>query len=197
MAKTIHLVRHAIYEEFNPHAPRFIGHSDPHLSKDGQNQARSLSARFEEISHLPIYSSTSRRAQQTAQLAFPSAKIEVLPEAKEIYFGELEGLNIAEATMLFPEFVTNTDLFQNRNYRPAGGENLNDVTQRAVNVMETLEAKDSFVLVSHAIFISVLAHHLCGYSDALKQTLPFCGHLKLSLKVPEDPYFQVSSNQYE
>jgi broad specificity phosphatase PhoE len=75
-------------------AGRFCGHSDPALSPQGREEAAQVAERLAHHPLTHIFSSDLLRCRETA--AFIAARsglpVESLPELREMYFGEWEGL---------------------------------------------------------------------------------------------------------
>lgn len=102
---TLFLVRHA-KTAWNAER-RFVGRSDPPLSAEGRRQAEAVGRRLgaEELSL--IYSSTRRRAIETASaVAAPkNLALQPVPEFDEFDFGEWEGLTAEEIEAVNPGLV--------------------------------------------------------------------------------------------
>ena len=72
---------------------RYNGRTDDPLCAEGIAQAE-LEAHYPEISL--VYASPMRRAQQTASIFFPNAKIETVEDLREMDFGDFEGRTAAD-----------------------------------------------------------------------------------------------------
>lgn len=97
------LVRHGETEEAA--RGRCVGRLDAGLSERGRLQAGALASQFRTAGLAAVYSSTSRRAVDTAR---PTAEacglaLQPLEELCEVDFGALEGLTFDEVEARFPE----------------------------------------------------------------------------------------------
>lgn len=92
----IYLVRHG--ETVWNTQQRYQGATDVPLSERGVWQAQRLADWFEQIPLVAVYASDLSRAFQTAEIiARPhNLKVELLPEFREMSFGEWEGLTASE-----------------------------------------------------------------------------------------------------
>ena len=72
---------------------RYIGTTNEPLCKEGEEQARAVG---EVRSVARVYVSPLLRARQTAQIAFPCAQQIVVPDLREMDFGEFENKNYQE-----------------------------------------------------------------------------------------------------
>ena len=72
---------------------RYNGRTDDPLCAEGIAQAE-LEAHYPEVSL--VYASPMRRAQQTAAIFFPNARIETVEDLREMDFGDFEGRTAAE-----------------------------------------------------------------------------------------------------
>ncbi|WP_247330558.1 histidine phosphatase family protein [Bradyrhizobium sp. 21] len=159
----MHLIRHAGYEGYCPNPARYIGRTDPPLSAEGRMQAVQLGQSVPELQDVQVFASAARRASETAALAFPRANIRMTSNAMEIDYGRIEGLSVLEAARLYPELCSPAP---GRNsvldFRSVGGEAISDLFVRVRQVAADAELFDEVVLVSHAIFLSAMRHHLLG-----------------------------------
>jgi broad specificity phosphatase PhoE len=75
-------------------AGRFCGHADPAISAAGERQLASLCRSLREYRITQVFSSDLRRARQTAEaIAGGAVPVELVPELREISFGQWEGLS--------------------------------------------------------------------------------------------------------
>ncbi len=74
-------------------ARRYIGRTDEALSEAGLAQARELSC---PDTPLLVFSSPLKRAVQTAGAIWPQARIRLVPDLRELDFGDFEGLSADE-----------------------------------------------------------------------------------------------------
>ena len=104
-SKTLWLMRHGSLPD--SYKGQLVGSSEAPLSERGQAEARAtagLVAKFGEFSD--ILCSPQLRAWQTAELALAPeqlAHLEIVPELREVDFGELEGLTCSEVAERHPD----------------------------------------------------------------------------------------------
>lgn len=177
--KRLHLIRHAAYEGHSLNPARYVGRTDPELSAEGCKQAALLGQRAPELQGLPVWASAARRARQTAMLAFPNADVQLTRNAMEIDYGRIEGLNVVEAARLYPEFLSRRGRVVPLDFRAIGGEAASDLVARAELLTAEMQSSSEIILVSHAIFLSVLCRHLVGASGVSSDSFGFCGRATL------------------
>ena len=169
------LIRHA--ESTWNATGRIQGWADPPLSMKGRKQARLLARRLSNDG-MPdaLYSSTSRRAQETAQLIGAELALEAHPDdrLREESVGDFEGLTSADVKELYPDFWRR---WREGPLRPPipGGEDIETFHDRVVEAMDEIVAAhgpdERAVIVSHGGTFSVYLLHLIG-ADVHRQT-PF------------------------
>jgi phosphoserine phosphatase len=86
-------------------ARRWQGHADRPLTEKGRAQATALAERLAHIELDGVYSSTLRRATDTARVVAEAQGLELvqLPELREVDVGSWSGLTREEAEERFPE----------------------------------------------------------------------------------------------
>jgi len=91
MTTTLILIRHG--ETPYNRDRRYQGHRDAPLTKKGKGQAKKIAIRLRNESLDAIYSSDLKRARYTAKAinGYHSLKVNILPELREIDFGDWEG----------------------------------------------------------------------------------------------------------
>jgi broad specificity phosphatase PhoE len=178
--RRIHLIRHAVYEGHSSNPARYVGRTDPELSAEGRKQAALLGQSAPELHGLPVWASTARRARETALLAFPDADMRLTRNAMEIDYGRIDGLSVVEAARLYPEFFSRRSRGGSAlDFKEIGGEALGDLVARADRVTDEMQSFPEVVLVSHAIFLSVLCSHLVGACSKGSNSFGFCGRATL------------------
>ncbi|MFH1031990.1 MAG: histidine phosphatase family protein [Chloroflexota bacterium] len=97
------LIRHGVTASNS--ARQFAGHTDVELSVEGRAQVEKLSHRLTNEKIDAIYSSDLKRAVTTAEIVASGHQLNIItcPELKEINYGRIEGLSIAEIGPLFPD----------------------------------------------------------------------------------------------
>ena len=91
MSTTLILIRHG--ETPYNRDRRYQGHRDTPLTKKGKRQAKEIAIRLRNESLDAIYSSDIKRTRYTAKVinGYYSLKINILPQLREIDFGDWEG----------------------------------------------------------------------------------------------------------
>jgi len=91
MSTTLILIRHG-ETPYNRNR-RYQGHRDTPLTKEGKKQAKEIAIRLRNESLDAIYSSNLKRTRYTAKVinGYHFLKINILPQLREIDFGDWEG----------------------------------------------------------------------------------------------------------
>lgn len=167
------LVRHG-ETEWN-RVGRCQGFSDVELNENGREQIKALarSLRNEDIS--AIYSSDLKRATDTA-IAIAEhhhLPVQVEPDLREMYQGDLEGLTFVEIRERYADFLLEWRENAESVTLP-GGESLKQVQDRAWGVIDSIRSKhidETVVIVSHNLTIITL---LCKFTGVgLKEFTKF------------------------
>ncbi|MCX6084925.1 MAG: histidine phosphatase family protein [Caldiserica bacterium] len=155
--KTVYLVRHA--ETTWNLEGRVQGSHDTQLSPDGLAQTEKT---VEFLSTLPfdaIFTSPMARARAIAEPVALNLGISpvVVPELREIEFGNWEGHTWDEIRAMFPATVAAWEL-KSPEARPGGGESVADVGDRAGKVRLMFESTSGQLLlvVAHGGFNRIL-----------------------------------------
>jgi len=145
---------------------RFLGRTDQGLDETGHRQARQAA---ELLSQEPIgfvFSSTLRRAWETAQYIATAHQLPVqrLDELVEMNFGCWEGMTFNEIKHNYPELI---DLWVEDpfNIRIPGGETAAEVWQRIETAWQKIVAEagcNMVVVVAHGGTLRLLANLLTG-----------------------------------
>lgn len=132
---------------------KYQGHSDIALTPKGQEQARKVGARLAREKIDAVYASDLSRAQFTAEQIAKrhNLQVVVVPEFREISFGEWEGLSYNSISTKWPEqmekFYTLTDELE-----IPGGETFRQVKARAIEALKRVvnsHPDQTIVIVSH------------------------------------------------
>src|SRR5262249_34835613 len=150
---------------------RFTGWIDVPLSPRGEEEARKAGEKLRGHRIDKLYTSVLASAIETARLALEVAAIGALPTDRdpalnERMYGDLQGLNKAEAARRFgPEQVH----LWRRSYdvRPPGGESLADTAARVLpfwerHILPDLRASTNVLVVAHGNSLRALVMHLDG-----------------------------------
>ena len=134
---------------------RFLGTSDVPLDDTGRVQAADLAAQLGHLPFAAVYSSPLARARQTAEAV--SARVEVVPDLRELAQGDLEGLDAPTAIGRYPAF------FEQWRQDPTGlevpgGERLDHCATRVRASLEAIAARhapgETVLVVSHQLAIA-------------------------------------------
>jgi len=162
---------------------RFTGWIDVPLSPKGEEEARNAGQKLQGRRIDKLYTSTLKRAIDTAVLALAAARIPDLPTERdaalnERMYGDLQGLNKAEAAKQFGDAQVHT---WRRSYdvRPPGGESLADTAARVIPYYEThilpdLKSGKNLLVAAHGNSLRALVMHLDNLSKeaVLKLEIP-------------------------
>jgi probable phosphoglycerate mutase len=116
------------------------GTTDLALTGRGEEQARSLEARFRRLKFTHVLSSPLRRARRTCELAGYASHEVLDPELVEWKYGEYEGRTTEEIRRVRPGWVEFRD-------GCPGGESVAQVMARVDRIVSRLRALASGVLV--------------------------------------------------
>ena len=158
------LVRHGD-TELNS-AERYWGRTDVKLSLAGIRQAERLRDRLATEKIDVVYSSDLQRALLTAETIASQHNLKVItcPELREINFGELEGLTLAQVSQLYPE-VTRLWMEGSPKLRYPGGESLDEFNKRVSSFVGRLEKhteQETILIVAHSGVLRTLVCQLLG-----------------------------------
>jgi probable phosphoglycerate mutase len=158
------LVRHG-QSTWN-HEHRIQGQLDPPLSEEGRRQAAQLGRRLSGRPFAGLYSSDLKRAFETSSVIGASVGIEPIPmpELREIYLGEWEGLHAEEIAVRFPEAWTGWTTEPNWDL-VSGGEGSAAFEARveaALDVLFQRHPQGDVLVVTHGGVIQIALHHAVG-----------------------------------
>ncbi len=135
------------------------------LSEEGYRQAALVGERLVKKNIDMVYSSDYLRAFQTAQAAnlYWNADHEVLPELREISFGDMEGLSDEMIAGRYADFKKEQKKMEVDLAYP-GGECATDVVRRAYPVLERIvrEPYHDVAVVTHGGVIRSLTAYILG-----------------------------------
>jgi broad specificity phosphatase PhoE len=147
----------------------FRGRSDIDLDATGVRQAELLAEYLKDRKIEAIYSSPLKRALQTAQPVAAKHNLEVIvsPGLNDFHFGEWQGLSVPEVQQKFPAIFAQWAETPHLVKIP-GGESLDDVTKRAMAVVEEVivKHKNTVVLAGHRVVSRVLMLALLGLDNS-------------------------------
>ena len=173
---TIYLTRHGL-TEWNVNR-RMQGWGNGELTEKGVNDAKALGKRLADVPIDKVYSSSSKRAYETAQYIIGYREISLIQmdDLREMNFGDWDGRIREEVEAEYPEdfkIFWETPHLYDRN----SGETFEHVRKRAIRALEHIieENKEGTVLiVTHSIFLRVLMTYIkdIPLSDVFKATPP-------------------------
>ena len=171
------LVRHG--ETMWNRENRILGHTDIELSEKGRKQAKRLGVALKDEDVTAIYSSSLRRARETADEIARYHHLEVIPEDAfmELDAGELDGLTFEEVMKRYGEFLK--EWANNASsLKIPGGESIAEVQRRAwsaVSKLVDIHANETVIVVSHSLAIQSMIN------KALEMNLSNLRRLRLDL----------------
>ena len=147
----------------------FRGRIDIELSETGMKQTELLAEYLSHFKLEAIYSSPLRRALKTAEMIADYHKlgVEIAPGLIDFNYGEWQGLPHQEVKdkykELYAKWINNPD-----QVKIPAGESLDDVRERALDVVNNVVAKyeGTVVLVSHRVVNKVLICALLGLDNS-------------------------------
>jgi probable phosphoglycerate mutase len=163
----LYLIRHA--QSIINVDPNIIGqNADCELSSHGKCQAILLKERLNDINFNYIYSSTYRRAVETAYLSIvglTNKKLILVPELREYSAGSWTG---GDRSAILTDLTKLKMGYLNYSFCPPDGESLNEVERRASTWLEqtllynNIENKN-IVMFSHGNTIRTILHYIMGF----------------------------------
>ena len=149
---TIYLVRHGQVVGFERMTAN--GHTDVDITEVGKIQMESLAERLRVVNIRDIYSSDLKRAEMGARIIGRHHDVRhyIRPELRELYFGDWEGMPMAEINDSFPGELERR-LKDIKNFQPpGGGENMTNLSERVMpclhKILEEQKGKE-ILIVAH------------------------------------------------
>ncbi len=130
------------------------GHTDVDITEVGKIQMESLAERLRLVNIQAIYSSDLKRAETGARILgrYHDVIHHIGPELRELYFGDWEGMSMAEINDSYPGELERRrkDI---KNFRPpGGGESMLDLSERVIpcfqKILEEQKGKE-ILIVAH------------------------------------------------
>jgi broad specificity phosphatase PhoE len=151
----LHLIRHG-ETDWNVEQ-RCQGFSDIELNATGRRQAEAAAKHLSRTKVEAIYSSTLKRAHETAQIIarYHDARVQATDALRELNQGEFEGLALTELVANHADFLERW-FREPADLKVPGGESLRDVQNRAWSALEEIVEKHSDGDVV------VVGHNLCN-----------------------------------
>ena len=148
---------------------RFQGLSDSPLTELGITQAKLLGEKLKDIKFDKFYSTSLKRANDTANYIKGNRKqeVEIFDDFVEISMGDMEGIQQEEFKKLYPEQVKNF-FFNQLEYDPSsfGGESFLEVRERVAKGLDKFidlnKDYERVLVVSHGATLKTLLHYISG-----------------------------------
>ena len=148
---------------------RFQGLSDSPLTELGITQAKLLGEKLKDIKFDKFYSTSLKRAYDTANYIKGNRKqkVEIFDDFVEISMGDMEGIKQEDFKKLYPEQVKNF-FFNQLEYDPSsfGGESFLEVRERVIRglnkFIELNKNYERVLIVSHGATLKTLLHYISG-----------------------------------
>lgn len=158
------LVRHG--ETLWNREKRILGHTDIDLSDRGCEQARLVAAALKDETVAAVYSSSLRRARQTADEIVRFHDLEARPDDAfmELDAGELDGLTFEEAMSSHGEFFKEWAA-EGRSVKLPGGESIEELEERTWSAVQGLvqtHSDETVIVVSHSLAIEAVVSRALG-----------------------------------
>ncbi len=145
----VYLIRHGQvkgYENFPVY-----GHTDVTLTDIGILQMEAMAERLRLVDIDALYASDLTRASQGARLIarYHDAPLHFLPELREMYFGDWEGLSLSEIRKGFPEELKRRQADLMHYEAPGGGESILRFGERVTRCLDRIlkEQKEKDIAV--------------------------------------------------
>lgn len=154
-----YVIRHG-ETEFN-YSDRLTGQTDIPISEEGVRQIKAVAQDIPK-DIVAIYSSDLLRTKQTVEILNRNFNLPVLYDSRlrERSFGSLEGKAWTDFDV--DGSIRAKDVSQKYDYRPYGGESIEDVRKRVLDCLKDIFAKEDgspVLIVGHGGVIRLL-HHL-------------------------------------
>ena len=148
---------------------RFQGLSDSPLTELGITQAKLLGEKLKDIKFDKFYSTSLKRANDTANYIKGNREqeVEIFDDFVEISMGDMEGIQQEEFKKLYPEQVKNF-FFNQLEYDPSsfGGESFLEVRERVAKGLDKFidlnKDYERVLVVSHGATLKTLLHYISG-----------------------------------
>ncbi len=139
---------------------RMQGQKNSELTLKGIQQAAQLAKALETVEFEAVYSSSSGRTMQTAQIIAGKRNIPVIPmdSLREINLGKWEGMIASDVEREYPvEYRSFWEL--PHLYEPVGGETFSDVADRIEKTLALLVERHcdgNVLVVTHAVSLKII-----------------------------------------
>ena len=149
----IYLVRHGQVKGYE--TTPIYGHTDVRTTEIGRLQALNISERLRFTDIDAIYSSDLKRSSSMAyQIGrYHDVPVTLLPQLREMNFGDWEGMTLGEIKRRFPEELEKRQADLVNYSSPGGGESIGSFSSRLISCFDDLRHDrpgGNFVIVAHA-----------------------------------------------
>jgi len=137
MSTTLILIRHG--ETPHNRDKRYQGHRDTSLTTEGKRQTREIALRLRDEPLDAIYSSDLKRTRYMAEVinSYHSLKINILPELREIDFGDWEGKTYNEIQREWGRLLSGWEKEPSKIKIPKG-ESIKDLAERVISTIKKI-----------------------------------------------------------
>lgn len=139
---------------------RLQGWNDSDLTQKGKQDASALASRLADINFDHIYSSTQKRARETAEIIKSDRNIDIteLEDLREIGFGQWEGMTMKD---IQDNYKDEFDVYLKKPhlYKPIlNGESYDEIFDRVNRALKEIikNGGDNILIVSHGVTIKIL-----------------------------------------
>lgn len=147
---------------------------DVSLCEEGFRQAELAGLRMKDWGIQKVYSSDMIRARQTAETAnrYWNVEHEIIPQFRELNFGDMEGMDDDKIQTVFAEFKKEQDKMET-DLRYPKGESAGDLVRRAMpKLMEVAQSGlDCVAIATHGVWIRAVVSYLLGMDLARWKTI--------------------------
>nr|WP_300004400.1 histidine phosphatase family protein [Tissierella sp.] len=139
---------------------RLQGWNDSDLTQKGKQDASALASRLADVNFDHIYSSTQKRARETAEIIKSDRNIDIteLEDLREIGFGQWEGMTMKD---IQDNYKGEFDVYLKKPhlYKPIlNGESYDEIFDRVNRALKEIikNGGDNILIVSHGVTIKIL-----------------------------------------
>lgn len=148
----VYLIRHGQVKGYED-IPVY-GHTDVELTETGMLQMQHMAERLRLVDIDVVYSSDLKRTVWGGRQIgrYHDVPLRSMPELKESYFGDWEGLILADLRKRYPEELTKREADLLHYQAPGGGESLFNFSKRILNCFDLLieeQKGNSLAIVAH------------------------------------------------
>lgn len=147
---------------------KYCGWKNISLNKTGKKQARKVQKLIRKEKFDAVYSSSLKRAYQTAKILFPKRKIQLVPHLRELSFGIFEGLTHFEIMQKHRKTYSEWLNSPSKNHIPKG-EKFGNFRKRIIKALKKIarmnEGKKVAVVTHGGVIMMLLCEIKEMHSD--------------------------------